>query len=132
MAKRALLVGLTVVSLSIATTGCGGGGGVDGGSSGDASLDGDDGHAPAFAGAKSIEQVAPDGVLIKWDAATDVVTPSSKIVYRVTQTAPSKGVVRTTASGALATTVDGLAPGTYSFIVNAVNEFGTQDTNTKV
>ncbi|MEK6743391.1 MAG: Ig-like domain-containing protein [Nitrospirota bacterium] len=91
---------------------------------------------PVFAGIDSIARVTLTSSQLAWFAATDDMTPVSNIVYLVSQSttsgafAPEPTVI--TAPGATSHLATGLVPGViYYFKVNARDEAGNVDTNTR-
>jgi hypothetical protein len=84
-----------------------------------------------------IPQVAPRGApyVLRWNAATDPVTPSTHIVYDIFQ-AVSPGAEKydtptyTTSAGATSFTTPVMAGAAVYFVVRARNEAGHEDTNT--
>lgn len=138
-----LVLGLTLLLCGTVplTVGCGGG------SSGGTAVVGGGGggpvppppvsNDPAFAGVKSVAVAGPSAVQLRWDAATDDVSPGSAISYRVYAAATSgaqnfAAPLLTTAAGATSVVVTtGLAAGTPTFyVVRAVDEAGNEDDNT--
>jgi len=91
---------------------------------------------PVFAGIDSLAPVTLSSSQLSWLAAADDMTPVANIVYLVSQSTTS-GVFASepavvTAPGATSYLATGLVPGvTYYFKVNARDEAGNVDTNTR-
>ncbi|RMG13146.1 MAG: hypothetical protein D6731_12710 [Planctomycetota bacterium] len=91
---------------------------------------------PTFAGASGLAASAPDALTVSWSGASDNVTPSGDLVYRVYLATNSGGQdfrqpTATTAPGALSATLSGLQPATdYYVVVRAVDAAGNEDQNT--
>ncbi len=92
---------------------------------------------PTVGGGPTVKALGPTSVLVSWPLASDDVTDSSKITYRVFMSKSPGGEdfsapIGTVAAGGTTFTVNGLAPATpYYFVVRAVDEAGNVDTNTK-
>jgi hypothetical protein len=92
--------------------------------------------APTFAGLVSVTPNGPTSLLLAWVDATDDITQSADIVYRVYRGTSPGGVnlttpILTTTPGATSAVATNLAPNTnYYFIVRAVDEANNQDSNT--
>jgi hypothetical protein len=91
---------------------------------------------PAFAGLVLATSTGPQSVSLSWAAATDDVSPASKIFYTVYQST-SAGTenfvspVATTALGATQVVIGSLQPNVkYFFVVRATDEHGNRDSNT--
>jgi hypothetical protein len=137
----AAILALAFACLLVPLMGAGCGGGDDGpaarydtGAPGDGSTVG---NAPTFAGIKSLVATGSGTLVAAWDPATDDITPTSQIAYRV-YVATSVGgwdfarPTVTTPSGAANATISSLIPGaTYSVVVHAVDGDGNEDANTK-
>lgn len=138
-----LVLGLAALLCCVAplTVGCGGGGSTGG----VAAVGG--GAAPVpppptpvdprFAGVKSVAVAGPSAVQLRWDAATDDVSPASAISYRVYAAATAGGQnfatpLLTTAAGATSAVVtSGLTSGAPTFyVVRAVDAAGNEEDNT--
>jgi hypothetical protein len=104
----------------------GGGGGVGGGTG--------DVTPPSFAGASSATP-GINTIVLGWSAASDDFTPAAQITYLIYQAAQPgyedfMTPVATTAPGATAFSVPGLAPSTlYYFVVRARDQAGNIDQN---
>lgn len=91
---------------------------------------------PTFAGLADITLITTTSMRLSWQAATDDVTPQSKIQYLIYVSTVSGGQNFaspnfTTATGATSFDVTGLNPDTtYFFVVRAMDERGNLDTNT--
>lgn len=91
--------------------------------------------APTFAGLVSVTPSGPTSLLLDWQDATDDISQSADIIYRVYQGSSPGGVnlttpVLTTTPGATSIVRNGLQPNTtYYFIVRAVDEASNQDSN---
>jgi hypothetical protein len=131
--NRALLGGaLLVCACGSSDSGSPGGAGGSGGSTADA-------VAPTFAGAR--DAVPTPGkedsrVTVSWDAASDNVTPATRISYRVylAQTAGGEDYGKpftTLPAGSTSAVLSGLAAGTsYFVVVRALDEAGNEEQNT--
>jgi hypothetical protein len=98
---------------------------------------------PTFAGLKSATTCIPGPIRegttssyhLTWEAATDNVTPSKKIVYNVYQATAAGGenfaqATYTTAAGVTSFDTPQLATGkTYYFVVRARDQAGNEDSN---
>jgi len=99
---------------------------------------------PTFAGLTSATTCIPGPIgegrtssyHLSWDAATDNVTPSSKIVYNVYQATTAGGEdfsqpTYTTAAGVTSFDTPQLSSGkTFYFVVRARDQAGNEDSNT--
>ena len=91
--------------------------------------------APSFAGAISAT-AALGSVNLKWNAASDGITPASSIVYLIYQATASMGQsfanpTATSAAGVTTHTVTGLTANTkYHYVVRAKDQAGNVDQNT--
>jgi len=99
---------------------------------------------PTFAGLKSATTCIPGPIgegrtssyHLSWEAATDNVTPSSKIVYNVYQATTAGGEdfsqpTYTTAAGVTSFDTPQLSSGkTFYFVVRARDQAGNEDSNT--
>jgi hypothetical protein len=99
---------------------------------------------PTFAGLKSATTCIPGPIgegrtssyHLSWEAATDNVTPSSKIVYNVYQATAAGGEnfsqpTYTTAAGVTSFDTPQLPTGkTFYFVVRARDQAGNEDSNT--
>jgi hypothetical protein len=91
---------------------------------------------PTFAGLESATPTSPTAIQLSWSAATDDVSASNTIKYRVFQSATPGGEVYASptinvGAGQTSVVVNGLQPNTsYYFVVRAVDEAGVADTNT--
>jgi hypothetical protein len=97
---------------------------------------------PTFAGLKSATTCVPGPIddrstsyELRWDAATDNLTPSSRIVYDVYQATKPGGEdfavpTYTTRRGAISFTTPPLSAGTtFYFVVRARDRAGNEDSN---
>ena len=96
--------------------------------------------APTFAGVKTATASSETQIAVAWDPATDDVSPSSKIYYKVyTAIDPAmpdpatSGAIASSPAGASGLVLNGLTAGTtYNVMVHAVDEAGNEDANTVV
>ncbi|MBI2061545.1 MAG: hypothetical protein HYT87_17530 [Nitrospirae bacterium] len=92
---------------------------------------------PTFSGASSAASASATRINLTWTAATDAVSASAAIIYRICQSTTTGTcqttftTTYTTAAGAVSYGVDSLTTGTtYYFVVRAVDEAGNVETNT--
>ncbi|MCB9586859.1 MAG: fibronectin type III domain-containing protein [Polyangiaceae bacterium] len=111
--------------------GCGGGSDTGGGGDPNA-----DTTPPTFDGASGASVVSESRIDLSWSAATDNVSDTSRIVFRVYGAATGEEFDFTTPwlatpSGASTAAITGLSPShQYRFVVRAVDEAGNEDQNT--
>lgn len=114
------------------SVGCGGGddgGGSTGGS--------EDSTPPTFAGVESATVVGEARIDLGWSNATDDVSDSTRIVFRVYGAEDGEAFDfetpwLITPSGATAASITGLSPSkSYRFVVRAVDEHDNEETNTQ-
>lgn len=127
-----VLSAFAVGLLAVVAASCGGGEDGGGGSSGP-----NDTVAPSFDGASAAAPSTESRIELSWPDASDNVTPTSRIAYRIYAATEAGGQdfgspIAVAPSGATSALLDGLDPASdYFFVVHAVDEAGNEDENTE-